>query len=501
MIGGPRAAGTGARLILPPLSASLPGMLDAIVVNGQVVTPDGVGTWDIGIQGERIAAVAQPATLPRDGARVIDATGLIVVPGGIDPHTHLAHPIMTKPDEPGITLGPEDDTRGMAHGGTTTYIDFAYVRPGSSIQQVVEQRMARWKGQSHVDYAFHVTLAGALDLRVFDQIADTIREGLPSFKVFTTNVLPPHPQRHGNRIDFGRIGHAMEKVAPNGGLMVVHAEDEDLVQFNYERFAAEGRTAGTNLHLVHSNLSELLSFRRTIALATALDAAVYFVHTSAREGVEAIREARAAGRPVYGETLHQYACFDAEYYKTPRGFCSHTYPSLKFPEDQRALWDGLVRDGLSTLATDEYPTSLAVKLRGSRIDDVTGGNVGAEARMGIAYSEGVVKRGMSLERFVEITSTNAARIFGLYPRKGVIAPGSDADLCFIDPSVRKTLGREDFHVSDYSPWEGWTVTGWPVRTMLRGRVIAERGRLLGTTADGAFLRRKIDAAVLARPVC
>ena len=146
--------------------------------------------------------------------------------------------------------------------------------------------------------------------------------------------------------------------------MVVHGEDEDLVQFNYERFREEGRMEGSNLHLVHTKLSELLAFRRTIALAKATGAGVYFVHTSAREGVESIAEARAQGLPVYGETLHQYACFNAEYYKTPRGFCSHTYPSLKFPEDQQALWDGLVHDGLSTLATDEYPTSLELKLAG-----------------------------------------------------------------------------------------------------------------------------------------
>jgi dihydropyrimidinase len=258
---------------------------------------------------------------------------------------------------------------------------------------------------------------------------------------------------------------------------------------------------GINLHLVHNKLSELLAFRRTVALARHTNCAIYFVHTSAREGVETIREARAAGLPVYGETLHQYACFNAEYYRTPRGFCSHTYPSLKFPEDQQALWDGLVRDGLSTLATDEYPTSLALKLRGKTIEDVTGGNLGAEARLGIAYTEGVVKRGMSLNRFAEITSTNAARIFGLYPRKGAIAPGSDADLVFIDPTVRKTLTKDDFHVSDYSPWEGWEVQGWPVTTVLRGTVLVEDGRLVADRRGGQLLPRKIDGTVLSRPVC
>ena len=476
-------------------------MLDLVIRGGRVVTPQGVGEWDIGVEGERIAAVALPGSLPDADTRVIDARGRIVVPGGIDPHCHLAHDIMSHPEQPGITLGPEDDTRGMAFGGTTTHIDFAYVRPGTDMRDALEARQKRWQGNSYVDYAFHITLAGPLPLLAFEQIAEAVQAGVPSFKVFTTSILPPHPKRSGNRIDFGRIGYAMEKLVAAGGLLVVHGEDDDLVQFNYERFRAEKRMEGWNLHLVHSKLSELLAFRRTIALARATGSPLYFVHTSAREGVEAVAEARGQGMAVYAETLHQYACFNAEYYRTPRGFCSHTYPSLKFPEDQEALWNGLVRGGVSTLATDEYPTSLEVKLRGRTIEDVTGGNVGAEARMGIAFTEGVGKRGMSLERFVEITSSNAARIFGLYPRKGAIACGSDADLVLIDPSVDKTLAREDFHVSDYSPWEGWRVRGWPVTTILRGRVIADNGRLLGGAGDGRWLSRKIDVAVRERPVC
>ena len=280
-------------------------------------------------------------------------------------------------------------------------------------------------------------------------------------------------------MDLGRIQVAMEKVAAHDGITVVHAEDHDIVQFNYERFKAEGRAEGWNMHLVHSKLSESLSFRRAIGLAGATGAGIYFVHTSARDGVEAVMEARAKGLPIYAETLHHYACFSAEDYKLLRGFCYHTYPSLKYPDDQKALWDGLVNGGISTTATDEYPTSLELKLRGKQIDDVTGGNLGAEARMGIIYTEGVVKRGMTLQRFAEVTASNAAKILGLYPHKGVIAPGSDADLVLIDPSINKTLGREDFHVSDYSPWEGWEVKGWPVTTILRGKVIVDKGQLFG----------------------
>jgi dihydropyrimidinase len=475
-------------------------MLDLIIRGGQVVTPQGAGSWEVGVQDDRIAAVAAPGTLGEAG-RVIDATGKIVVPGGVEPHTHLAHFIAMHPDEGLFTLGPEEDTRGMAFGGTTTHVDFCFVRPGSDVATTIEQRAARWKGNAYVDYSFHVTLQGALPLKVFDQLPEAIQGGFPTFKVFTNDVLPPHPKRHSYRLDFGRIQLAMEKVAGRGGLMVVHAEDNDVVQFMYEKLREEGRMEGWNLPLVHNKLSEALAFRRTIHVAEATGAPVYFVHTSAKEGVDAVLEARAKGLPVFAETLHHYACFNAEDYRKPRGFCYHTYPSLKYPEDQAALWDGLVRDGVSTTGTDEYPTSLELKLRGKTVEDVTGGNLGAEARMGIVFTEGVVKRRMSLERFAAVTSTNAARILGLYPRKGAIAPGSDADLVLIDPAIHKTLTREDFHVSDYSPWEGWEVRGWPVLTILRGRVLVEHGRLVRDARDGTLVPRKISAEVVHRPAC
>ena len=475
-------------------------MLDLLIRGGEVVTPSGVGRWDVAVQGEHIVAVGllDPAL---EAARVIDAGGKIVVPGGVEPHTHLAHVISMHPDDDLLTLGPEEDTRGMVFGGTTTHVDFCFVRPGTSVQDAIEARAARWKGNSYADYSFHVALQGALSIPVFDQIPDAIREGFPSFKVFTVDVLPPHPKRHPYRLDFGRIKLAMEQVARHDGIMVVHAEDHDLVQFAYEKFRDEQRTEGWLLPEVHSKLSERLAFHRTIQLAEATGAGVYFVHTSASEGVDAVEHARGRGLPIYAETLHHFTCFTADDYRTPRGFCYHTYPSLKFEDDRVALWRGLMDGAISTTATDEFPTSLELKLRGQHLENVTGGNLGAEARMGIVFSEGVMKRGMSLPRFAEITSTNAARILGLYPRKGVIAPGSDADLVLIDPSIAKTLAREDFHVSDYSPWEGWPVRGWPVTTVLRGRVVVEDGRLLGSTGDGRLVPRTISPEVLRRPVC
>ncbi len=389
----------------------------------------------------------------------------------------------------------------MAFGGVTTHLDFCWVHPGAAIADAVAERAARWRGRSHVDHSFHVGLLGPQPLNVFDQVSGAIADGLPSFKVFTNNVLPPHPKRRPAKLDAGRLALLMEAAARHGGLVAVHAEDDEIVQLGYERMRADGHMAPRYMPLVHSRVSERLAFARTVALAAATGAAAYFVHTSAREGVEAIAGARANGLPVYGETLHGYLCHDAAEYERPEGLLHHTYPSLKDAEDREALWSGLLDGTLSTTATDELPTTLAVKLRGLSIEDVTGGNLGAEARLGIVYTEAVAKRGMSLERFAAVTSTNAARIFGLHPRKGAIAVGSDADLAVIDPSVRRRLGREDFHVADYSPWEGWEVRGWPVATVLRGKVIAERGRLLGSLTDGALVRRSIAQDVLRGPAC
>ena len=477
-------------------------MLDLLVRGGLVVGAEAVGSWDIGVLDGRIAVLGLPGAAALEAERVIDASGLLVVPGGIEPHAHLAHPISMRPESAMFTLGPEEDTVGMAFGGVTTHIDFCQIHPDTPAEQAIEQRLSRWRGQSVIDYTFHINFMGSTTpIAAFDQIPELIQAGFASFKVFTCNVLPPRPTRRPYKLDFGRIGLLMEKVAANSGIVVVHGEDDDVVQFNYERFLQEGRTAGTHLHLVHSKLSEQLSFARTIQLARATGAAVYFVHTSAREGVEAIEQARGAGQPIYGETLHQYLCHTADEYAEPGGYRFHTYPSVKLQGDQDALWRGLLDGALSTVGTDEFPTTQAVKLMGERIDDVTGGNLGAEARMGIVYTEGVSKRGMTLRRFVDVTATNAARILGLYPRKGTIAVGSDADLALLDTRQPKRLSRADFHVADYSPWEGWEVTAWPVMTILRGRPIIESGKLVGRPGDGELVPRRIEPHVLQRPAC
>src|SRR2546427_11270308 len=208
------------------------------------------------------------------------------------------------------------------------------------------------------------------------------------------------------------------------------------------------------------------------------------MHVSAGTGVAAIAEARRKGLPVYGETLHQYLIYSANDYKRPNGQIYHTYPSLKSEEDQKALWQGTANDTIHCIATDELCCTLKDKTVGSRIDDTTGGNSGVEPRLGVMYTEMVARRGYSLSQYVDLVSSNAAKIMGLYPRKGAIAPKSDADITVLDPALRRVIRKEDLHETDYSPWEGHQVDAWPSMTLLRGKVLVENGQLHGAPADG-----------------
>lgn len=476
-------------------------MLDLIIRGGQVVSPWGVGSWDVAVEGEKIVALAEPGTLTGDVGRVIDAAGKIVVPGGIEPHAHVASPV---PGRPGaLTSPPEPVSRAALFGGTTTLTDFAIQHRGIDIFQAIEERTSRWRGNSYCDYSHHCMLMGAIPSNIIVQAREAIQAGFPTFKIFTTNIRPTDLVRENDRrlVGMGHLSGLMEQVAANGGLMFVHAEDDDIVQYMYKKLTEEERTEWYNIHLVHNNMSEDVSFRRVLKVAEWTGAAVYFVHVSAKEGLNAVREARSRGLPVYGETLHNYVSFTAEDYKKPDGPKYHTYPSLKSEEDRLALWDGLLKGGINSMATDGSCTDFAMKVAGRTIHDVSGGHHGIETRMGITYGEGVAQRGMSLQKFVDITSANAARIMGYYPRKGAIAPGSDADIVLIDPSIGKSLSLRDLHLGDYSIWEGWPISGWPVATILRGKVMVENGRFFGNTSDGQFIPRKIDPTILNGPAC
>ena len=473
-------------------------MLELLIRGGDVVTPEGIAKCDVGIAGETIAAIAAPGALSAQTAqRTIDATGRIVMPGGIDPHVHLKH-VWIKPDgTPLVTAGPEQVGRAALHGGTTTLIDFAYWREGQSALHAIETRDKDFVGKSPCDWAYHIMLHSEPPPEFSGQLAEAIQAGYPTLKIFTTNILP---SRSGRMIDFGDIWEAFQVLAREGGLGVIHAEDNDIVMHMYARLIREGRVGFEHLAEVHNQLSEDLSFRRVLRLAESVPGtALYMMHVSAATGVAAVAEARGKSLPVYGETLHQYLLYSAADYRRPNGQIFHTYPSLKSEEDQNALWDA-TRDGsIHCIATDELCCTLKDKTVGKRIDDTTGGNSGVEPRVGVMYTETVVRRDYSLRQYVDLVSTNAAKIMGLYPRKGAIAVGSDADITILDPTRRGKVRADDLHETDYTPWEGHEIFAWPVVTILRGKVMVENGRYFASPKDGRYLKRKIPANILEGP--
>ncbi|HEV7819596.1 MAG TPA: amidohydrolase family protein, partial [Burkholderiales bacterium] len=388
---------------------------------------------------------------------------------------------------------PSIVSKAALFGGTTTMIDFARWTHGKTIQQAIEDRHKDWTAQCYCDYSFHVMVEGRLPPEIFGQLAEALRAGYPTVKIFTTDITP---SRRGRMVDFGDIWEVFKVVAQEHGMCVMHGEDNDIVMHMYDKLIREGRTGFEHMAEVHNAMSEDLSFRRVLGLAKNVPGiALYFMHVSAASGVEAIREARARGMPVYGESLHQYMLYTQDDYKRPNGQMYHTYPSLKTQADQDELWRGMTEGTLHTVATDEVCCSLNVKTMGRRIDDTTGGNVGVEPRVALMYTEMVGRRGYSIEKFVDRVSSNAARIMGLYPRKGALAAGSDADITVLDPAKATTITNAMLHESDYSPWEGYKVDAWPVLTVLRGKVVVDGGNFTGDLKDGQYLLRKISEEI------
>jgi dihydropyrimidinase len=477
-------------------------VIDLLIRGGTVVTPDRTAQLDVAVRGEQIAEIAERVDEP--AARTIDAAGLLVLPGGIECHAHIHEPMYR-----GWTGGqevwlqaPEGATRAAAFGGTTTVLSFAFMGVHVTKEEfdaavAVEHRREIFTGRSHTDFAFHPVFTGTLSDQTVASVGAAIAAGTSTVKLFTTDLTTGQA---GIRIDNGSALAVMRECAEHGALVMVHAEDDDLIKYMEAKLAREGRDELRNVHLVHTPMGEELAVRTTARLAREAGAPLYIVHLTAREPMEAIAELRASGQAVYGEALHNLLCFSTADYDKPDGAQYHIGMGLKPPGHQEPLWQALADGRLSTLATDEYTTSFGVKMAGTSIPTTPGGHVGIETRGIIGYSEGVAKGRFSLERFVDVFSTNPARLMGLYPQKGVLATGSDADLVLWDPNAEKTIELADLHhEGDYSPWEGWEVKGWPRTTILRGKVIVDGGRLLGVPDDGRFLVRKVDPALAAGP--
>jgi dihydropyrimidinase len=473
-------------------------MIDLVIRGDTVVTPQGVGAYDILISGGTIAAIAAPGSIAvPEGTRVIDARGKIVMPGGIDPHVHCKWHLPGPDGSATETAPPDVVSKAAVHGGTTTMIDFTRASQGKDVRDAIEKREEDWKGHCACDYAQHLMVEGALPVDLPGQVAEAIQAGFATVKIFTTDITP---SRKGRMVDFGDIWEIFQVLAANKGLGVIHSEDNDIVMHMYGKLIREGRTGFENMAEVHNTLSEDVSFRRVIRLAEKVPGtALYMMHVSASTGVSAITEARRRGVPIYGESLHQYMLYSSEDYKRPNGQIYHTYPSLKGPEDHAALWQGTLDGSINCVATDEICCTLKQKLQGVRIDDTTGGNAGVEPRVALMYTEMVGKRGYSLRRYVDLVSTNAAKIMGLYPRKGALAAGSDADICVLDPADQRVIWAEDLHEADYTPWEGRKMDAWPCLTVLRGKVVVEGGVFKGSLDDGKWQHRKVADEMFTAP--
>lgn len=463
------------------------------ISSDQVVTPHGVGAYDIYTQGTQIAAVCERGSVDLPAEREIDATGLVVVPGGIEAHTHINMPIW---QVPGLKSQSADGaSRACLFGGTTTIIDFAVVGEGADGPlAAVTAKQQEWSDASYADYAFRCTIAGAPTDAQLQEVAELVKaHGVPTFKIFTIGK---------KRVPDGAILRLLSVVKDAGGLLMVHAENDEMVNDLAQQHQAEGKLGFEYLTQVHSALSEEVAIRQVCRLAATTGTSLYFAHITSAQGLEAVLEARRRGQPVYAEVLHNYLAFDTTHYHAPDGVKYHTYPSLKTEADRQALWDALRTGGVSVVATDDVTTAFEVKTRFSTILDARGGHSGLDTRMPYIFSEGVCKAAMTLARFVDVTSTNPAKIHGLYPRKGAIAAGSDADLVVIDPNLTRTYDKS--HVkenTDYSIWEGWRFQGWPRYVVLRGRLAVQDDELLVPLGYGEFVPGQIAPTVLEGPVC
>jgi dihydropyrimidinase len=458
-------------------------MLDVLISGGTVVSPQTCEPCDLGIKDGRIVVFAAPHSVDMDAARRIDATGKFVIPGGIDAHVHF-----------NVALSPamkaqsaKHGGRAAAFGGTTTFIDFALQRDAGSLIGAIEHKQREIDAdQPDVDYALHAMITGNTSFEVLDEIPEAISGGITSFKMFTT--FSGDSASGGMFTDDGRIWGVMRQSARHGGMAMVHCEDDCIVGFCVHQLYREGRQQARNIHLARPSLCEEAAVNRMLLLSRRSESPLYVVHVSSTEGVEAIAEAQGKRLPVYGEALHNYLAFCDEDYARPNGMIYHNYPSLKSPKDRESLWEGLRSGILDVTSSDDFTIPFAAKISGKEVDNAPGGHNGIETRMAYLYSEGVKKGRLTINRFVDVSSTSVAKLFGIFPRKGVIAVGSDADIVIIDPDKKKKISLDDLHSDcDYSIWDGWEFDGFPVLTMLRGNVLVEDGQWTGPEGLGRFV--------------
>jgi dihydropyrimidinase len=453
--------------------------MKTLIRNGRVVTAVDDYRADVLIEGEVVSTIG--ARLDVEADRVIDAAGKLVIPGGIDPHTHMELPF-------GGTQASDDFRTGTiaaAFGGTTTIIDFAVQYKGEALRQGLDNWHAKAEGKAAIDYGFHLIVTDLEDERV-PELYKAMDEGVSSFKLFMA-----YPGVF--LADDATIFRAMSAAGQRGGLICMHAENGIVINEIIKRALAEGRTAPKYHALTRPTVAEAEGVHRAIAIAEMAESPVYIVHLSCADALNQVREARDRGLPAFAETCPQYLFLSIDDYG--EGFEGAKYvmtPPLREKWNQQELWKGLKSDDLQVISTDHCPFCMKEQKELGRDDfsKIPNGAPGVENRMALIYNGGVVEQRISLNRFVELTSTAAAKMFGLFPRKGTIAVGSDADIVIFDPDREQTFSVRTQHMNaDYSAYEGKTVKGVVETVLSRGRVVVEGGEFKGKAGDGQFLKR------------
>jgi len=460
---------------------------DAMIRNGTVVTATDSYVADVALVDGKVAAIGRD--LPLENVRqLLDASGKLVLPGGIDVHTHLDMPF-------GGTTSADDfetGTRAAAFGGTTTLIDFAIQYKGQPLRQAFDTWMSKAAGKAVCDYAFHCIVTDISGGQLLE-MNDLVREGVTSFKLFMA-----YPGVF--MLDDGSIFKALQRTSQNGGLVCMHAENGSAIDVIVQQALAEGKKAPKYHALTRPTTAEAEATARAIALAEMAGAPIYIVHLSCNDALEKVQEARDRGLPVYAETCPQYLYLSIENFDAP-GFEGAKYvftPPLREKWHQEKLWNGLKRDHLQVVSTDHCPFCFKEQKELGKDDftKIPNGGPGVEHRMSLIYSGGVAGGRFSVNRFVELVSTTPAKLFGLYPRKGTIAVGSDADLVIFNPSRKHTISARTHHMRvDYSMFEGIQVTGMPDVVLSRGKVVIEGDKFMGRAGQGQFLRRSTYAQV------
>lgn len=465
-------------------------MLDLVIRNGTVVTASDVTRCDVGIRDGRIVMMGEavgPAT------KEIDASGLYVLPGGIDSHVHLA-----QPSGAGIVMadGFESGTRSALMGGNTTVLPFCLQRKGGTLREALTDYHALAEGNCLTDVSFHLIVTDPTPAVLGQEMPALVEDGYTSIKVFMTY--------EDLRLRDDQILATLDAARDCGALVMVHCENEDAIRFLIGKHEAVGEVAPRSHASTRPIAAEREATHRALSLAEIVDVPVVIVHVSNRAAMEEIARARARGAKVVGETCPQYLMLtasdlDREGLEGAKFVCS---PPPRDEESQAACWQGLEQGIFDLYSSDHCPFRFddpegKLNDRGRRnFRWIPNGIPGVETRLPILFSEGVMKGRIDLCRFVALTATNHAKLYGLYPRKGTVAVGSDADLTLWDPRETRTIRNADLHHgADYTPYEGLAVTGWPVTVILRGRIAVQDGVVMIGPGSGTYLRRSRSSLI------